>query len=39
MIEVHPELSFARMAGAPILERKKDADGALARREALLAHG
>ena len=39
VIEVHPELSFARMAGSPILERKKDADGVAARREALLAHG
>lgn len=39
VIEVHPELSFARMAGAPILERKKDAAGVRARREALVAHG
>ena len=35
VIEVHPELSFARMAGGPILARKKDADGVQARREAL----
>lgn len=35
VIEVHPELSFARMAGAPIAERKKDADGVRARRQAL----
>lgn len=39
VIEVHPEISFARMAGAPVLARKKDADGVLARRAALAAHG
>ena len=39
VIEVHPELSFARMSGAPLLERKKDAAGVRARREALAAHG
>ncbi len=39
VIEVHPEVSFARMAGAPVLPRKKDADGVRARREALAAHG
>ena len=39
VIEVHPEVSFARMAGAPLLARKKDADGVRARREALAAHG
>lgn len=39
VIEVHPEISFARMAGAPVLARKKDADGVRARREALAAHG
>ncbi|NYE35208.1 putative RNase H-like nuclease [Nocardioides cavernae] len=39
MIEVHPEVSFARMAGAPVLARKKDPDGVRARREALAAHG
>ena len=39
VVEVHPELSFARMAGAPVLARKKDADGVGARREALAAHG
>ena len=32
VIEVHPEVSFARMAGAPVLTRKKDADGVAARR-------
>ncbi len=39
VVEVHPELSFARMAGAPILASKKDSDGVRARREALAAHG
>ncbi|WP_165354463.1 DUF429 domain-containing protein [Nocardioides glacieisoli] len=39
VVEVHPELSFARMAGAPVLASKKDADGVRARREALAAHG
>jgi predicted RNase H-like nuclease len=39
VIEVHPEVSFARMAGAPLLARKKDTDGVRARREALAAHG
>lgn len=39
VIEVHPEVSFARMAGAPVQARKKDADGVRARREALAAHG
>lgn len=39
VLEVHPELSFARMAGGPVLARKKDPDGVLARREALAAHG
>jgi predicted RNase H-like nuclease/ADP-ribose pyrophosphatase YjhB (NUDIX family) len=39
VIEVHPEVSFARMAGSPLLARKKDPDGVRARREALAAHG
>ncbi|GAB3030788.1 hypothetical protein GCM10011376_23710 [Nocardioides flavus (ex Wang et al. 2016)] len=39
VIEAHPEVSFARMAGAPVLARKKDPDGVRARREALAAHG
>ena len=39
VVEVHPELSFARMAGSPVLASKKDADGVRARREALAAHG
>ena len=39
VIEVHPEVSFSRMAGAPVLARKKDEEGVRARREALAAHG
>lgn len=39
VIEVHPELSFARMAGRPVQSRKKEANGARDRREALQAHG
>ena len=39
VIEVHPEVSFARMAGEPVLARKKDADGVAARRAALASHG
>ena len=39
VIEVHPELSFARLAGAPVLPRKKDPDGVAARRAALRAVG
>lgn len=39
VIEVHPEVSFTRMAGAPVLARKKDPEGAAARRVALAAHG
>lgn len=39
VIEVHPEVSFARMAGSPVLARKKEPDGVRARREALAAHG
>ena len=39
VLEVHPEVSFARMAGSPVLARKTDPDGVRARREALAAHG
>ena len=39
VVEVHPEVSFARMAGSPVLARKKDPDGVAARRAALAAHG
>ncbi len=38
VIEVHPELSFTRMTGSPILARKKEAEGVQARRAALSAH-
>jgi predicted RNase H-like nuclease len=39
VIEVHPELSFARIAGAPLVTRKKDPAGAAARRAALASVG
>ncbi|CAM3591621.1 DUF429 domain-containing protein [Nocardioides zeicaulis] len=39
VVEVHPELSFARMAGSPLLASKKEGEGVRARREALAAHG
>lgn len=39
VIEVHPELSFARMTGTPILTSKKDPAGLRARRDALEAAG
>ncbi len=39
VIEVHPELSFARMSGSPLLSRKKDPEGALERRHALVSQG
>ncbi len=39
VIEVHPEVSFTRMAGAPVLARKKEPEGVVARRAALAAHG
>jgi predicted RNase H-like nuclease len=39
VIEVHPELSFARMAGVPIGTSKKDADGLRDRRAALASVG
>ncbi|MFL6059714.1 MAG: DUF429 domain-containing protein, partial [Marmoricola sp.] len=39
VVEVHPELSFARMAGEPVLARKKDSDGVAARRALLSAAG
>lgn len=37
--EVHPELVFARLAGAPLLTRKKTWNGLAARRAALAAAG
>ena len=39
VVEVHPELSFARMMGAPLVSSKKDPEGARARREALASAG
>lgn len=39
VIEVHPEVSFAALAGAPLATRKKDPAGAAARRAALAAVG
>ncbi len=39
VVEVHPELSFARMTGAPLATSKKDPDGVRARRDALAAQG
>jgi predicted RNase H-like nuclease len=39
VIEVHPEMSFAAMAGAPLDERKKTWAGAERRRELLAGQG
>lgn len=39
VIEVHPEVSFARIAGAPLATRKKDPAGVAARRAALATVG
>lgn len=39
VIEVHPEVSFARMSGAPIAVRKHDAEGVRMRRETLRTAG
>ena len=39
VIEVHPELAFARMAGAPVREPKSEPEGLSARRAALEAAG
>ncbi|WP_307835777.1 DUF429 domain-containing protein [Phycicoccus sonneratiae] len=39
VLEVHPEVSFATMAGAPLLPGKKTAEGRAARLEALAAAG
>jgi len=35
VIEAHPELSFARLAGAPMAARKKDPEGVRRRRDVL----
>lgn len=39
VIEVHPELCFARMVGEPVLVAKKTPEGAALRREALARAG
>ena len=39
VVEVHPELSFAVMTGAPVLARKKTDEGRAARLTALTAAG
>lgn len=39
VIEVHPELAFARMSGAPLLAGKRTPEGVRARRHALQAVG
>ena len=39
VVEVHPEVSFATMAGAPLLESKKSPAGVVARRAALASRG
>lgn len=39
VIEVHPELCFARLAGAPILAAKRTEQGVVLRREALARAG
>ncbi|GAA2738253.1 hypothetical protein GCM10009867_28730 [Pedococcus aerophilus] len=39
VLEVHPELSFATMAGAPLLDSKKTDEGRRARLAALAAAG
>lgn len=39
VVEVHPELSFAVMAGAPLRTRKKDTDGIVERMGLLTAQG
>ncbi len=39
VVEVHPEASFTAMAGAPLAERKRSAQGAEERRQTLAAAG
>ena len=39
VVEVHPELSFARMAGAPVTAGKRTPEGAAARRALLAGQG
>lgn len=39
VVEVHPELSFAEMAGAPLADSKSTWAGAVTRRQLLATHG
>src|SRR5215469_511781 len=39
VVEAHPELSFAEMAGAPLRDSKSTWAGAVRRRQLLAAHG
>lgn len=39
VVEVHPELSFATLTGAPLTTRKRDREGAVERLAALAGHG
>ena len=39
VVEVHPELCFAEIAGAPLLTKKREPEGAASRRGALAAVG
>lgn len=39
LVEAHPELAFARLAGAPVLAKKKTAEGRAARLALLAAAG
>ncbi len=39
IVEAHPELAFARLAGAPVLAKKKTAEGRAARLALLAAAG
>ena len=39
VVEVHPELCFAEMTGAPVLSKKRQPGGAADRRNALSAQG
>jgi len=39
VIEVHPELTFARLTGSPVLAAKRTDEGVALRREALLRAG
>ena len=39
VVEVHPEVSFCAMAGAPLAQGKKSWNGAMVRRTLLATHG